>query len=90
MPDDLRAQIEPLHAAVRALGLPLLCVDGVEADDVIGNSLPNFPAGFWNDTGERYHRAYWDKFDNIWHHGDDVEQTRPVSNWRINFPSITQ
>lgn len=36
MPDDLRAQIEPLHAAVRALGLPLLCVDGVEADDVIG------------------------------------------------------
>ncbi|WP_341708063.1 DNA polymerase I [Halopseudomonas sp.] len=36
MPDELRAQIEPLHAAVRALGLPLLCVDGVEADDVIG------------------------------------------------------
>ena len=36
MPDDLRMQIEPLHASVRALGLPLLCVDGVEADDVIG------------------------------------------------------
>ncbi|WP_417797008.1 DNA polymerase I [Stutzerimonas nitrititolerans] len=36
MPDDLRGQIEPLHASVRALGLPLLCVDGVEADDVIG------------------------------------------------------
>ena len=36
MPDDLRSQIEPLHACVRALGLPLLCVDGVEADDVIG------------------------------------------------------
>ncbi|TBW12412.1 DNA polymerase I [Azotobacter chroococcum subsp. isscasi] len=36
MPDDLRVQIEPLHACVRALGLPLLCVDGVEADDVIG------------------------------------------------------
>jgi DNA polymerase-1 len=36
MPDDLRGQIEPLHACVRALGLPLLCVDGVEADDVIG------------------------------------------------------
>ena len=36
MPDELRAQIEPLHAAVRALGLPLLCVEGVEADDVIG------------------------------------------------------
>lgn len=36
MPDDLRAQVEPLHACVRALGLPLLCVEGVEADDVIG------------------------------------------------------
>ncbi|WPO99877.1 DNA polymerase I [Pseudomonas sp. HR96] len=36
MPDDLRVQIEPLHAAVRALGYPLLCVDNVEADDVIG------------------------------------------------------
>ena len=36
MPDDLRAQIEPLHAAVKALGWPLLMIDGVEADDVIG------------------------------------------------------
>ena len=36
MPDDLRAQIEPLHAIVRAMGLPLLVVPGVEADDVIG------------------------------------------------------
>jgi len=36
MPDDLRSQIEPLHACVRALGLPLLCIEGVEADDVIG------------------------------------------------------
>ncbi|WP_417792408.1 DNA polymerase I [Stutzerimonas xanthomarina] len=36
MPDDLRGQVEPLHASVRALGMPLLCVDGVEADDVIG------------------------------------------------------
>ncbi|WP_040260482.1 DNA polymerase I [Pseudomonas massiliensis] len=36
MPDDLRVQVEPLHASVRASGYPLLCVDGVEADDVIG------------------------------------------------------
>ncbi len=35
MPDELRVQIEPLHQAIRALGLPLLIVDGVEADDVI-------------------------------------------------------
>ncbi|MFA5493213.1 MAG: DNA polymerase I [Porticoccaceae bacterium] len=36
MPDDLRRQIEPIHAIVRAMGLPLLIIDGVEADDVIG------------------------------------------------------
>ncbi|EJC6991141.1 DNA polymerase I [Vibrio parahaemolyticus] len=36
MPDDLRCQIEPLHNVIRAMGLPLICVPGVEADDVIG------------------------------------------------------
>jgi DNA polymerase-1 len=36
MPDELRVQIEPLHASVTAMGYPLLCVEGVEADDVIG------------------------------------------------------
>jgi DNA polymerase I len=36
MPDELRAQIEPLLTAIRAMGLPLLRIEGVEADDVIG------------------------------------------------------
>ncbi len=36
MPDDLRLQIEPIHEAVKAMGWPILMVDGVEADDVIG------------------------------------------------------
>lgn len=36
MPDELREQVEPIHSIVRAMGLPLLCVEGVEADDVIG------------------------------------------------------
>ncbi|MDY0007454.1 MAG: 5'-3' exonuclease H3TH domain-containing protein, partial [Spongiibacteraceae bacterium] len=36
MPDELRTQVEPIHAIIRAMGLPLLVVDGVEADDVIG------------------------------------------------------
>jgi len=36
MPDDLRSQIEPLHEAIRAEGWPLVMIDGVEADDVIG------------------------------------------------------
>ena len=36
MPDDLRQQIEPIHNIIKAMGLPLICVSGVEADDVIG------------------------------------------------------
>ena len=36
MPDDLRGQIEQIHEMVRAMGLPLLMIEGVEADDVIG------------------------------------------------------
>lgn len=36
MPDELREQIEPIHNIIRAMGLPLLIIDGVEADDVIG------------------------------------------------------
>jgi DNA polymerase-1 len=36
MPDDLRVQIEPLHRIIEALGLPLVVIDDVEADDVIG------------------------------------------------------
>jgi DNA polymerase-1 len=36
MPDELRSQIEPLHSIIRAQGLPLLRIEGVEADDVIG------------------------------------------------------
>lgn len=36
MPDDLRSQVEPLHEAIKAMGWPLIMVDNVEADDVIG------------------------------------------------------
>ncbi|WOX03922.1 DNA polymerase I [Microbulbifer pacificus] len=36
MPDDLRAQIQPIHDIIDAMGLPRLVIDGVEADDVIG------------------------------------------------------
>ncbi|WP_413506125.1 DNA polymerase I [Photobacterium phosphoreum] len=36
MPEDLRGQIAPLHAVIKAMGLPLIAISGVEADDVIG------------------------------------------------------
>jgi len=41
MPDDLKVQIEPLHRLVKALGFPLISVEGVEADDVIGTLAAN-------------------------------------------------
>lgn len=36
MPDELRSQVQPIHSIIKAMGLPLLSVEGVEADDVIG------------------------------------------------------
>ncbi len=36
MPDELRSQIEPIHNIIRAMGIPMLVIEGVEADDVIG------------------------------------------------------
>jgi len=36
MPDDLRSQVEPIHAIIKAMGIPLFVEEGVEADDVIG------------------------------------------------------
>jgi acetoacetyl-CoA synthetase len=38
--------------------------------------FPSMPVGFWNDeTGEKYHKAYFDRFPNIWCHGDWIEKT---------------
>jgi acetoacetyl-CoA synthetase len=38
--------------------------------------FPCMPVGFWNDPqGEKYHKAYFDRFDNIWCHGDWIEKT---------------
>lgn len=42
---------------------------------VCRNSFPNQPIGFWHDDGSRYQHAYWDKFPEVWHHGDEVEIT---------------
>ncbi len=49
MPDELSVQIEPIHAIIRALGLPLIEVEGVEADDVIG-TLARAAAAAGRDT----------------------------------------
>ncbi len=56
MPDDLRAQIEPLHEAVKAEGWPLLMEEGVEADDVIGTLTRQAVEAGWDvviSTGDK-------------------------------------
>ena len=49
MPDDLSTQIEPIHAIIGAMGLPLIQIEGVEADDVIG-TLASAAAAEGRDT----------------------------------------
>ena len=56
MPDDLSRQVEPLHDAIRALGWPLLLIDGVEADDVIATLVEQARAQGWRtviSTGDK-------------------------------------
>lgn len=56
MPDELREQIEPIHTIVKAMGLPLLVVEGVEADDVIGTLASQAKAAQQNviiSTGDK-------------------------------------
>src|SRR5713226_3117849 len=56
MPDNLVSQIESIHTGVRALGLPLLMIDGVEADDVIGTLATKASAAGWKTlivTGDK-------------------------------------
>src|ERR1044071_2234723 len=56
MPDDLSRRVEPLHEAVKALGWPLLCVEGVEADDVIATLVEQARGRGWRtviSTGDK-------------------------------------
>lgn len=56
MPDDLVKQIEPLHAIIRAMGLPLLAIEKVEADDVIGTLTAQALQQHWQviiSTGDK-------------------------------------
>ena len=51
-------------------------VIGEKGELVCTKPFPSMPVGFWNDPdGKRYHDAYFDRFDNVWHHGDFVELT---------------
>ena len=50
--------------------------DGNKGELCCGSTFPSMPIGFWNDPdGEKYHNAYFDKFDGYWCHGDYIERT---------------
>ncbi|MFV0478315.1 MAG: acetoacetate--CoA ligase [Parahaliea sp.] len=53
-------------------GQPLI---GEKGELVCSAAFPSCPLGFWQDDGRRFHRAYFDRFDNVWAHGDYGEMT---------------
>jgi acetoacetyl-CoA synthetase len=67
----------------RALGLAVDTFDergkpvrGVKGELVCTKPFPSMPVGFWNDPdGKKYHAAYFERFPNVWCHGDYVELT---------------
>jgi DNA polymerase I len=82
MPDDLRSQVQPLYDTVEAMGLPLLRVTGVEADDVIGTlARQGADAGFkvLISTGDK---------DMAQLVGPNIELLNTMSNSRLNRESV--
>ncbi len=50
--------------------------DGEKGELVVKNPFPSMPVKFWGDNdGQKYHKAYFTRFENIWHHGDFIERT---------------
>ena len=50
--------------------------DGDKGELVVKQPFPSMPIKFWgDDDGQKYHKAYFTKFKNIWHHGDFIERT---------------
>ena len=50
--------------------------NGEKGELVVKQPFPSMPIKFWgDDNGEKYHKAYFTRFENIWHHGDFIEKT---------------
>jgi len=51
--------------------------DGEKGELVVKKPFPSMPVKFWgDDEGQKYHKAYFNRFKNIWHHGDFIERTK--------------
>ncbi|MDA9703248.1 acetoacetate--CoA ligase, partial [Candidatus Pelagibacter bacterium] len=52
-------------------------IDGDKGELVVKQPFPSMPIKFWGDEdGQKYHKAYFTRFKNIWHHGDFIERTK--------------
>ncbi len=68
----------------KGLGMNVDCFDdlghpvvGEQGELVCKSPFPSMPVYFWNDeSGEKYHKAYFDEYPGIWHHGDFIEVTK--------------
>jgi len=68
----------------KGLGMNVDCFDdlghsvvGDQGELVCKSPFPSMPVYFWNDeSGEKYHKAYFDEYPGIWHHGDFIEVTK--------------
>jgi len=50
--------------------------DGEKGELVVKKPFPSMPVKFWGDNdGQKYHKAYFNRFENTWHHGDFIERT---------------
>ena len=51
--------------------------DGEKGELVVKKPFPSMPVKFWgDDDGQKFYKAYFDRFKNIWHHGDFIERTK--------------
>ena len=51
--------------------------DGEKGELVVKKPFPSMPVKFWgDDDGQKFHKAYFDRYKNIWHHGDFIERTK--------------
>ena len=51
--------------------------DGEKGELVVKKPFPSMPVKFWgDDDGQKYHKAYFNRYKNIWHHGDFIERTK--------------
>ena len=72
---EIQCPMLGMQIEVRADDSSLLGV-GEKGELVCANAFPSMPIGFWNDPqGNRYHEAYFEKFPNVWCHGDYISFT---------------